>query len=615
MGDKLAQDAAREAWASRIGLILAMAGNAIGLGNFLRFPVQAAQNGGGAFMIPYFIAFLLLGIPLMWVEWSLGRRGGQFGYGSAAGAFGVFCKSKGASTFANYLGAMGISIPLAFAIYYTYIESWTLAYSTFSVTGKYFGILDRTSMLNFLQGFQGVVSNEHFSGLATALIFFFITLGLNVWILSHSVAHGIERLAKVAMPTLFVFAIILVIRSLTLGTPNPDLPENSIINGFGYLWNPDFSQITKARPWLAAAGQIFFTLSIGTGSILTYASYLKRKDDIALTGLTTSMTNEFVEVILGGSIAIPVAVAFFGLTETKEIAQGGAFNLGFAAMPIIFQKLPLGHIFGAMWFLLLFFAGITSSVALCSPAMAFLQDQMKMSRKQAALAVGAVLLVCGLPVVLFLSHGFLDEMDFWAGTFGLVVFAMIEVIIFAWVFGMKKAWAEMREGADIRIPGVFRVFIQFVTPVYLIGLLFFWGWQDGIPVLLMRQNTTAFARYDGSTQTLTIPKPADSRDNVIVLKEVTSVQDSALTKDPQAPKFAAGQDFSVDLQASELIVPIGSAIPVGTKLAVDYVYVNETALPFKWGARLMMISLTIISIVLIARAYKRGTIRHETAAD
>lgn len=520
----------REAWASRLGLILAMAGNAIGLGNFLRFPVQAAQNSGGAFMIPYFVALLLLGIPLMWVEWAIGRRSGQFGYGSAAGAFGMLCKTRGGAKTANYLGALGISIPIAFAIYYNYIESWTLAYSVFSVTGKYFGITERGAMLDFLQGFQGLKTTEHFSGLTTALVFFFITLGLNVYILSQSVAQGIERLAKIAMPTLFVFALILVVRVITLGTPDPTMPENSVYNGFGYLWNPDFSKITDTKPWLAAAGQIFFTLSIGTGSILTYASYMKKKDDLALTGLTTSITNEFAEVICGGSIAIPVAVAFFGVAQTTEIAQGGSFNLGFAAMPIIFQKMPFAHLLGTMWFALLFFAGITSSVALCSPAMAFLQDQMKMSRQKAAMVVGTVLLVCGLPVVFFLGHGFLDEMDFWAGTFGLVVFAMIEVILFSWIFGIKRGWAEIEEGADIKVPSIFRFIIRFVTPVYLIGLLVFWGWNDGVPLLLMEG------------------KP-------------------------------------------------------------------EADIPYLWGARIMMGGLTVICVYLIARAYKRGTIRDEVAAD
>jgi SNF family Na+-dependent transporter len=529
--------AKREAWASRIGLILAMAGNAIGLGNFLRFPVQAMQNGGGAFMIPYFVALLFLGIPLMWVEWSIGRHGGQFGYGSAAGAFGTLVKSRRGAVFANYLGALGISVPIAFAIFYTYIESWTLAFSAFSLTGKYFGILDYEKMVTFLQSFQGVATGEHFSGITNevfvlpfaALIFFLITLGLNVWILSRGVAQGIERLAKIAMPALFIFAIILVVRTWMLGTPDPDKPENSIINGFAYLWNPDFSQITNANAWLAAAGQVFFTLSIGTGSILTYASYLKSKDDIALTGLTTSATNEFAEVILGGSLAIPVAVAFFGLAQTQTIAQA-AFDLPFVAMPIIFQKLPLGQIFGMMWFALLFFAGITSSVALCSPAMAFLQDQMKMSRPKAAMAIGSVVLLCGLPLILFFGHGFLNEMNFWAGTFGLVVFALIEVIFFAWVFGMDRGWAEMHEGADMRIPKIFKFIIKYIAPVYLIVLLVSWGVQSGIPILLMRGTN-----------------PAD--------------------------------------------------------------------VPYLWGARLMMLGLTVVSVWLIYRAYKRGTIRHESETE
>ncbi|MDZ7319333.1 MAG: sodium-dependent transporter [candidate division KSB1 bacterium] len=500
---KLEQTRSREVWATRVGLILAMAGNAIGLGNFLRFPVQAARNGGGAFMIPYFIAFILLGIPLMWVEWTIGRYSGQFHYGTTAGAFGSLVKSRRGSVIANYLGALGIAIPIAFTIYYNYIESWTLAYSTFSITGKYFGILDRAAMMQFLQNFQGLTPGPHFAGIITptvvvpfvALTFFLITTGLIVWILSRGVAGGIERLAKIALPLLFVFAIILMIRVLTLKPPDPTHPENSVMTGFGYLWNPDFSYITKAKCWLAAAGQIFFTLGIGMGTIITYASYMRRKDDIALTGLSTSISNEFAEVILGGSIAIPVAVAFFGLAETKEIAQGGAFDLGFAAMPIIFQKLPLGHVFGAMWFILLFFAGITSSVALCSPAMAFLQDQLKLSRRRAALVVGAVLLLCGLPVVLFFGHGFLDEMDFWAGTFGLVVLGLIEVVLFAWIFGMSRGWAEMNRNADIRIPRIFKWIIRLVTPLYLIALLLFWGIQDGIPILFMKGKAPAHIPY------------------------------------------------------------------------------------------------------------------------
>ena len=485
----------REAWATRIGLILAMAGNAIGLGNFLRFPVKAAQNGGGAFMIPYFIAFLVLGIPVMWVEWAIGRHGGQFGYGTSVGAFGQLTRSRRAAMAANFIGALGIVVPLAFTIYYTYIESWTLAFSFFSVTGHHSGMQSFEGMSGFLSGFQGKETNLYFSGLSTALIFFFITLLLNTYILSKGIAKGIERLAKIAMPMLLLFALILVVRILTLGTPDLNQPENNVTNGFAFLWNPDFSYITRAGTWLAAAGQIFFTLSIGTGSILTYASYLRKKDDVTLTGLTTSMTNEFAEVILGGSIAIPAAVAFFGLAQTMVIAKGGAFDLGFVAMPVIFQRMPFGALFGMLWFLLLFFAGVTSSVALCSPAMAFLQDQIGLSRKKSALAVGTVMLLGGLPVVFFLKHGFLDEMDFWAGTFGLVIFALIEVVLFVWIFGIEKAWDEIHTGSEIRIPSIFKFIIKYITPIYLIGLLIFWAYQDGLPILLIRNRSAADIPY------------------------------------------------------------------------------------------------------------------------
>ncbi|UCF62786.1 MAG: sodium-dependent transporter [bacterium] len=485
----------REMWATRLGLILAMAGNAIGLGNFLRFPVKAAQNGGGAFMIPYFTALLLLGIPLMWVEWGIGRHSGRYGFGSAVGGLGKLCRSSRLSLFANYLGVLGIVIPLAFAIYYTYIESWTLAYSFFSITSRYAGPPTLEGMSGFLAGYQGREFNDQFSGLGTAAVFFILTISLNLYVLSRGISKGIEKLAKIAMPLLFLFAFILLIRVLTLGTPNPDIPENNVSNGFAFLWNPDYSHIKNASTWLAAAGQIFFTLSIGTGSILTYASYLKRRDDIVLTGLTTSMTNEFAEVILGGSISIPVSVAFFGLLQTTQIANGGAFNLGFVAMPVIFYKLPFGSVFGMLWFSLLFFAGITSSVALCSPAMAFLQDHLKFSRQKATLFIGSILLFGGFAVLLFLKHGFLDEMDFWAGTFGLVLFALVEVIFFIWIFGINSAWTEMHEGADLQIPKIFKWILKYVSPLYLVGLIIFWGYQDGIPILLMKQRNPADIPY------------------------------------------------------------------------------------------------------------------------
>ncbi|MFQ5877744.1 MAG: sodium-dependent transporter [Acidobacteriota bacterium] len=471
----------REVWATRVGLILAMAGNAVGLGNFLRFPVQAARNGGGAFMIPYFVALLLLGIPLMWVEWAIGRHGGSHhGHGSAPGMFQALSKRK----WVKYLGVLGLFNPFVVLVYYAYVQSWTLAYSLFSATGKYFGVQDREGMGRFLSSFQGFADSAHFpSGVETAYVFLLITLALNVYILYRGISGGIERLAKVAMPLLFLFAVILVVRVLTLGTPDPTYPDRSVSAGLGYLWNPDFSRLGRSDAWLAAAGQIFFTLSLGMGTIHCYASYLRKNDDLTLTGLTTSMTNEVSEVILGGSIAIPVAVAFFGLAETRSIAAGGAYDLAFQSMPIIFTKMPLGHLFGTLWFGLLFFAGLTSSVAMGQPFMAFLQEEFGMTRRRAAIVLSLGVFLIIQPVVFI--RPFLNEFDFWAGTFGLALFALVEVILFAWAFGMDRAWEAITRGSEIRVPRVFYFVIRYVTPVYLLIILGFWTVQNAWPTLMM----------------------------------------------------------------------------------------------------------------------------------
>ena len=479
---KLPSRPSREKWGTRIGLVMAMTANAVGLGNFLRFPVQCAGNGGGAFMIPYFVAFLLLGIPLMWIEWGIGRFGGKYGHGTTPGMFHYLWKHP----MAKYLGALGIAIPFALIVYYNYIVSWTLAYSVFSLTGKYFGITDHAGMVQFLTAYQGKVANGHFGSIGTAYFFFMITLGLTVWIISRGLGKGIEMLAKTAVPLILICGVILLIRVVTLGTPDPAFPDRNVLNGFGFVWNPDLSILKDSKVWLAATGQIFFTLSIGFGAIQTYASYLSKKDDVILSGLATSSTNGFAEVILGGSIAIPVTVAFFGLTQTQEIANGGAFDLGFFAMPIIFQKMAGGQFFGTLWFFLLFLAGITSSVAMAQPVMAFLQEEFKITRKKAALMIGAALLFLSQPVVFFLKFGFLDEMDFWIGTLGLVVLAIIEVILFIWVFGRQRAWKEIMMGADIQLPKFIVLIMQYVTPVYLFILLGFWLFQDGIRVLTMQ---------------------------------------------------------------------------------------------------------------------------------
>ena len=464
-------------WATRIGLILAMAGNAVGLGNFLRFPRQAVLNDGGSFMVAYFVALLLLGIPLMWIEWGIGRHGGRFRKGHVPGMFASLWKHPAA----KYLGVIGLVIPLAVLTYYTYIESWTLAYTFFSVTRDYWGLETQEAMLGYLQSFQGITSTA-LHGAWVPFAFFAITLGLNIFVVSKGISGGIERLAKIGMPVLFIFAAVLAVVVLML----PAGPGGETAgDGLQFIYTPNMTGLTDASVWLAAAGQIFFTLSVGMGTLQAYASYLSKKDDIALSGLATASTNEAVEVVLGGSIAIPAAVVFFGVSGAVAVAGSGSFNLGFVTMPVIFQQLPMGSLLGFMWFGLLFFAGITSSVAMATPMLAFFREEFGFRREPVAWALGGVVLVLGLFHVVWLEHGFLDEWDYWAGTFGLAVFAVIEVILFMWIYGRENAWRSIHDGADIRIPTAFKWIMAFVTPAYLLFILGWWGATDALPILTM----------------------------------------------------------------------------------------------------------------------------------
>lgn len=476
---------------------MAVAGSAVGLGNFLRFPVQAASNGGGAFMIPYFIALLLLGIPLMWIEWTLGRFGGGFEHGTAPGIFhSVWQKNR----FIKYFGVIGIFGPFVIFIYYAFIASWTLGYSFYSLTGLYNKVTDQASMQAFLRGYQGLEHNAFFSGIGPAYICFLITFLLTIFVIYYGIKGGIETLSKIAMPVLLIFSVILAVRVLSLGTPDPSRPGWNLVNGLGFLWNPDLSMLKSAKVWLAAAGQIFFTLSVGIGVILTYASYLSRGDDVALSGLTAVSVNEFAEVVLGASIVIPAAFVFFGPVDILAIAKQGAFDLGFVTMPLVLGKIPLAPFFGFLWFALLFLAGITSMVSLAQPAIAFLEDEFDISRKKAVGIFAMVSFALCQPAIFFLSRGVVNELDFWGGTFCLVFFGAVEVILFGWVFGMDRAWEEIHEGADIAVPKIYKFIIKFVTPVFLLLILGFWFYQEGWPTILLKGVSAADKPYIFATR-------------------------------------------------------------------------------------------------------------------
>jgi SNF family Na+-dependent transporter len=458
----------KERWATRIGLVLAMAGNAVGLGNFLRFPAQAAKNGGGAFLIPYLVALLIVGLPLIWVEWAMGRYGGQHGHHSAPGIF----QSMGKSRLWKYAGVLGLWSCLVIAAYYLYIESWCLAYAGYSLFGGFRG--DSVKEVGeFFNALTGERENHIFAISGWGLVIFAVCIALNIYILSRGLARGIELVCKIGMPLLILFAIILAIRGLTLRPGVDPEVKHSPMEGLNFVWQPKYKSLADPAVWLAAAGQIFFTLSIGMGTIHCYASYLREKDDVALTGASAGWTNEFCEVVLGGTILIPIAVAYLGLTEVQARTAGGSgFGLGFTFMPTLFDNWGwFGPAASFLWFGLLFFAAITSSLAMGQPVMAFFQAEYKQSRPQSALTFAAMLLALALPVALFHEDIFNGEFDYWAGTFFLVVFAVLEIILFAWVFGMGRGKAELEKGAEMKVPGVFYFIMKYVTPVFLLLIL------------------------------------------------------------------------------------------------------------------------------------------------
>ncbi|MFT5581532.1 MAG: NSS family neurotransmitter:Na+ symporter, partial [Psychromonas sp.] len=452
------------AWGSRVGLILAMAGNAVGLGNFLRFPVQAVENGGGAFIIPYLICFLLMGIPLLWVEWGTGRFGGTLGNHSTPFIFDSINKKK----IWKYIGVFGIFTNIAVASYYCYIESWTMSYVYHSVIGTFDG-MSQEQVSNFFTTYTEVGSST--TGIPyESVVFYIVCLALNTWILSKGLG-GVEKVAKIGVPLLLIFGAFLAIKGLTLGSSGATeaIPDASAWDGINFLWTPQFSSLADPKVWLAAAGQIFFTLSLGMGTIHCYASYLKEKDDIALNSLSAGFTNEFVEVVLGSLIVVPIAAGYLGL---DWVINNAGFGMAFQTMPFLFEKWGefIGTFAGIFWFGLLFFAGITSSLAMGTPWMGFMQDEFGWTRKKGAWSFGLITLIIGLPTVFFYKQGVFDEYDYWAGTVSLVIFALCEIILFAWVFGINKGWDQITAGADIKLPTIYKPILKYVTPVILLSV-------------------------------------------------------------------------------------------------------------------------------------------------
>jgi SNF family Na+-dependent transporter len=412
----------------------------------------------------------------------MGRYGGRKGFHSAPAILGAM----GQGAIFRYLGVIGVLVPLAVSFYYTYIEAWCLGYAWYYLTGG-IGIdvaspvTEQTARATaFYADFTGRRSNGIIAaGSIETFVFWLLTFAANIFLVYRGISKGIEKFVTWAMPLMAVCALIVLVRVLTLGTPDPAVPEQNVINGLGYQWNPNFDALTNPQTWLAAAGQIFFSLSVGFGVIINYASYLRKKDDVVLSGLTASATNELFEVGFGGLITITAAFVFLGTANMIGAVQGGTFGLGFTTLPVVFAHMPFGNLIGAIFFFMLFLAAITSSISMYQPSLAFFQEALGWNRKNATTLMIAICLVGSFLVMYFSRDGlFWSTVDDWVGTFLIFTLAMIQIVCFSWIFGIDRGLKEAHHGAQIRIPRFYGFIMKYVTPTYLLAVFIAFCWQN-----------------------------------------------------------------------------------------------------------------------------------------
>lgn len=448
-----------------------------------------------------------------WMEWIVGRYGGQRGFCSPPGLLTSIWRHP----LAKYVGACAALTTLCLYCYYSYVEAWCLGYAiNFLIGNINFETINDAS--TFWTHFIGADQDGNglklgFDKIAAFLI---IAYAINFFLIYRGISKGIEHYAKLAVPTLIAIAVIVLIKVMTLGTPDVTRPELNINNGLGFMWNPTkvmleernnkswksteivgtksieeakslattnpqqyrvkeigtFEQLKRPKLWLAAASQVFFSLAVGFGAIMVYASYTKPDDDLVLSSLTAISANEFAEVGLGGLISIPAAYAFLGFAG---IAGQSIFGLGFNVIPLVFMKMPFGSLFGFLFFFLLFIASISGVLCQLQSGIAFFEETLDLERKRSVILTGFVtLLSCVLVIWFSKDIKAMDTFDFWVGQFMIFTVSMMNIIIFGWGFGLNKIFEEAHKGSAIKIPNFFKPIIKYICPGFLIIIFLFW---------------------------------------------------------------------------------------------------------------------------------------------
>lgn len=416
----------REKWSSTIGLILASIGSAVGIGNIWRFPYIVGENGGGAFLIPYLIAIFLFGLPLMILEFALGRHFKT----SVVPAFSTLGKKfRMAGFFLVFVMVMIVS-------YYLVITGWVLAYSLFFIIG------DPIPFSRFTDSYY-------------PLLFFLVSGGISFFVVRAGVRQGIEKLSKFLIPLLFAMLLTLVVFALSLP---------GAMRGVEFYLTPDFSILSNPLVWTAAFGQAFFSMSVGTGIMLTYGSYM-RDENIAKTAGVITVADVFV-AILGGFVIFPIVFSF-GLDPASGV------KLAFVTLPPIFQEMGFGFLLGAVFFLLLFFAALTSAVSMLELPVATLIDSYGIERKKATSIVSIIIILIGLPSALsytalkleLFGTPLLDLKDFAFGTIGIIAAGLVLSIIAGWYIDEDIIFKQI--GGSRWMQRLFMLIIKIFIPLVL----------------------------------------------------------------------------------------------------------------------------------------------------
>lgn len=440
-------DHAREQWGTRLGFLLAAVGSAVGLGNIWRFPYVAWENGGGAFFVPYLFALLTAGIPLLVLEYSLGHRF----RGSAP------LTLRRLHPRAEWLGWWQIAVCFVIASYYAVVIAWAAGYTWFSV-GTQWGD-DPESF--FFDDYLGVVEAGSWGGLRPGVLVPLLAIwAVTLVVLVGGVRRGIERANRILIPLLVAVFLVIVIRAVTL-------PGAAV--GLDALFRPDWSRIGDASVWVAAYGQIFFSLSIGFAIMISYASYLPRDGDLTGNAFIAGFSNASFELLAG--IGVFAAIGFLATSTSvgvDEVARSG-IGLAFVVFPEIISQLPgPSGLFGVLFFGSLVLAGVSSLISITQTYVAALQEKFKLSRRTAALVAGGGTAVVSLGYATGGGINALDVVDRFINAFGVAAVGLVEVIVVAWLLRELPALrVHANLVSDLRVGRWWYVALAGVTPVVL----------------------------------------------------------------------------------------------------------------------------------------------------